>query len=98
MIELQAAKQGTDLISSATVVVHVDDINERPVFLSNHYIAWVSEHANIGEPVHAFISAVDYDEASHGITYKFIAMLIVIGTKWIDSVQHFSNFRKGNHS
>ena len=61
----QAAKRGTSLISSATVVVQILDVNERPIFLNNHYIAWVSEHANIGEPIHAFISAVDYDEASH---------------------------------
>ena len=41
------------------------DVNEHPLFLNNHYIAWVSEHANIGDPVHASISAVDYDEVSH---------------------------------
>ena len=49
------------------MVVNVQDVNEPPLFLNSHYIAWVSEHANVGEPVHAFISAVDYDEASHNI-------------------------------
>ena len=47
------------------MVVNVLDVNEAPLFLNTHYIAWVSEHANIGEPVHAAIEAVDYDEASH---------------------------------
>ena len=64
------------MISSATVVVHILDINERPVFLNDHYIAWVSEHANIGEPIHAFISAVDNDEASHDICVQ-VAMRYV---------------------
>ena len=67
LIGFQAAKRGTDLISSATVVVHIQDISERPVFLNDHYIAWVSEHANVGEPIHASISAVDNDEASHDV-------------------------------
>jgi len=55
------------LTSTAAVVINILDINEPPQFLNDHYIAWISEHANIGEPVHAFISAVDYDEVSHNI-------------------------------
>ena len=78
LIGFQATKQGTDLVTSATVVVQIQDVNERPIFLNNHYIAWVSEHANIGEPIHAFISAVDYDEAScdicvhNYVIYRFL--------------------------
>jgi len=69
-VSFQATKQGTSLTSYATIVVHIEDVNEPPFFLNTHYIAWVSEHTNIGEPVHAFISAVDDDEVS---IHKFLS-------------------------
>lgn len=75
------------MTSSATVVINVLDVNEPPFFLNSHYVALVSEHANVGEPIHAFVSAVDHDEASRDIyTSKYAPMLIVIGTKWTDTV------------
>jgi len=64
---LQASKLAANLNSYATIVVYIEDRNEAPRFLSSHYIAWVSEHANMGEPLHASISAVDDDEVSSTI-------------------------------
>ena len=63
-LSFQATKRNVLLSSTATIVVHIEDVNEAPLFLNTHYIAWVSEHTNTGEPVHAFLSAVDDDEAS----------------------------------
>jgi len=86
MLSFQATKQNVGLTSIATIVVHIEDVNEPPLFLNTHYIAWVSEHTNIGEPVHAFLSAVDDDEVNFCRQLIYHNNYVTPGTEWIDTV------------
>ena len=53
--------------AQATVIVQVDDVNESPSFLSNHYTAVVSEGVDEGEPLFSGIVAIDLDEVNSAI-------------------------------
>ena len=50
--------------AQTTVVVHINDINEPPEFLSSHYTAVVSEGVGVGELLFNGIAAFDLDEVS----------------------------------
>ena len=59
--------QHPDASSEATVVVHVDDVNEPPSFLSSHYSTSISEGVGMGTVLFTGLAAVDPDEV--GICY-----------------------------
>uniref|UniRef100_A0A452SNL1 Cadherin 3 n=1 Tax=Ursus americanus TaxID=9643 RepID=A0A452SNL1_URSAM len=57
--------------STATVVVHVDDVNEAPVFVPPSKVIEVQEGISIGEPVCTY-SAQDPDRGSQKISYHML--------------------------
>lgn len=44
------------------MIVDVMDANERPVFVSSHYVTSIPEGATVGDVLFTGIVAVDYDE------------------------------------
>ncbi|XP_043291401.1 cadherin-3 [Cervus canadensis] len=57
--------------STATVVVHVEDVNEPPVFVPPSKVIEVQEGISIGEPVCAY-TARDPDKGSQKISYHIL--------------------------
>ena len=58
--------------AQTTVIVHINDINEPPEFLSSHYTTVVSEGVGVGEMLFNGIVAFDLDEVS-GYSYCIIS-------------------------
>ena len=59
----KAWKTDASIFAEATVIVYVNDVNEKPIWPQSLYIADVSEYAEIGDIVY-HLTAVDYDEVS----------------------------------
>ena len=55
------AYEHPDASREATVVLHVNDVNEPPQFLRSHYSASVSEGAELGDLFFSSIEAIDRD-------------------------------------
>ena len=57
-------RHGMFATAQTTVIVHINDINEPPEFLSSHYTTVVSEGVGVGEMLFNGIVAFDLDEVS----------------------------------
>lgn len=66
--------------AQTTVIVHINDVNEPPEFLSSHYTTVVSEGAGVGERLFSGIVAFDLDEVSGYVIsrYKIPKRIIII--------------------
>ena len=68
-----------NVASEATVVVHVEDVNEPPIFLRSHYSVTVSEGVGPGEVLYSGVEAFDGDEVKLFTVHKehFFILLVL---------------------
>ena len=64
IIQAYEDRHGMSTTAQTTVIVHVNDVNEPPEFLSSHYTTVISEGAEVGELLFSGIIAFDLDEVS----------------------------------
>ncbi|XP_020854164.1 cadherin-related family member 2 [Phascolarctos cinereus] len=74
-VEVIAQDSGNHMVSTATVIIHVEDINDHaPQFNESQYILYVYEHCPDGTVVTNDIKATDPDTDFRGhITYQLIS-------------------------